>query len=166
MPPISGQNGTPKQCAVWFATHCGSRTVRCLVSHTLWEMKQCAVWFPTHCGRRNSALFGGRFSIFDFSRSFSFRLNLSFFCTVKFFFYLCSRFEKNAPPDSVAQLVEHNTFNVGVLGSSPSGITTARKSRQNGGLFFCLPACATKAEPATGGTAVPGISAAATFRRR
>jgi hypothetical protein len=25
--------------------------------------------------------------------------------------------------DSVAQLVEHNTFNVGVLGSSPSGIT-------------------------------------------
>jgi hypothetical protein len=33
-----------------------------------------------------------------------------------------------APPkkmetDSVAQLVEHNTFNVGVLGSSPSGIT-------------------------------------------
>ena len=27
--------------------------------------------------------------------------------------------------DSVAQLVEHNTFNVGVLGSSPSGITEA-----------------------------------------
>ena len=25
--------------------------------------------------------------------------------------------------DSVAQLVEHYTFNVGVLGSSPSGIT-------------------------------------------
>ncbi len=25
--------------------------------------------------------------------------------------------------DFVAQLVEHNTFNVGVLGSSPSGIT-------------------------------------------
>ena len=25
--------------------------------------------------------------------------------------------------DSVAQLVEHDTFNVGVLGSSPSGIT-------------------------------------------
>lgn len=25
--------------------------------------------------------------------------------------------------DSVAQQVEHNTFNVGVLGSSPSGIT-------------------------------------------
>ena len=29
-----------------------------------------------------------------------------------------------SPADSVAQLVEHNTFNVGVLGSSPSGITT------------------------------------------
>ena len=27
--------------------------------------------------------------------------------------------------DSVAQLVEHNTFNVGVLGSSPSRITKA-----------------------------------------
>ncbi len=26
-------------------------------------------------------------------------------------------------PDSVAQLVEHYTFNVGVLGSNPSGIT-------------------------------------------
>ena len=25
--------------------------------------------------------------------------------------------------DLVAQLVEHNTFNVGVLGSNPSGIT-------------------------------------------
>lgn len=29
----------------------------------------------------------------------------------------------NFGTDSVAQLVEHNTFNVGVLGSSPSGIT-------------------------------------------
>gem|GEM_PF-3573748 len=28
-----------------------------------------------------------------------------------------------AKNDSVAQLVEHNTFNVRVLGSSPSGIT-------------------------------------------
>ena len=28
--------------------------------------------------------------------------------------------------DSVAQLVEHNTFNVGVLGSNPSGITKSR----------------------------------------
>jgi hypothetical protein len=28
--------------------------------------------------------------------------------------------------DLVAQLVEHNTFNVGALGSSPSGITTTR----------------------------------------
>jgi hypothetical protein len=31
---------------------------------------------------------------------------------------------KNNRQDSVAQLVEHYTFNVGVLGSSPSGITS------------------------------------------
>jgi hypothetical protein len=30
---------------------------------------------------------------------------------------------KSLKVDSVAQLVEHNTFNVGVLGSNPSGIT-------------------------------------------
>ena len=35
--------------------------------------------------------------------------------------YLCALFKKR--DDSVAQSVEHNTFNVGVLGSSPSGIT-------------------------------------------
>ena len=29
--------------------------------------------------------------------------------------------------DSVAQLVEHNTFNVGVLGPSPSGVTKENK---------------------------------------
>ena len=34
--------------------------------------------------------------------------------------------------DLVAQLVEHNTFNVGALGSSPSGITLAASGR-----FFC-----------------------------
>ena len=34
--------------------------------------------------------------------------------------------------DSVAQLVEHNTFNVGVLGSSPSRITKPLKT----GAFF------------------------------
>ncbi len=35
--------------------------------------------------------------------------------------YLCR--PKNFRKDLVAQLVEHNTFNVGALGSSPSGIT-------------------------------------------
>ena len=35
--------------------------------------------------------------------------------------------------DLVAQLVEHNTFNVGALGSSPSGIT---ESVQETGRFF------------------------------
>jgi hypothetical protein len=32
-------------------------------------------------------------------------------------------FKRERLNDSVAQLVEHNTFNVGVLGSNPSGIT-------------------------------------------
>ena len=35
--------------------------------------------------------------------------------------YFCT--PKKGRDDLVAQLVEHNTFNVGVLGSSPSGIT-------------------------------------------
>ena len=34
-----------------------------------------------------------------------------------------SLFERTAQGDSLAQLVEHNTFNVGVLGSSPRRIT-------------------------------------------
>ena len=38
--------------------------------------------------------------------------------------YLCTRFRKNAAKvDPLAQSVEHNTFNVGVLGSSPKRIT-------------------------------------------
>ena len=46
--------------------------------------------------------------------------------------YFCTPFEHRSfnkvfqlKVDLVAQLVEHNTFNVGVLGSSPSGITEA-----------------------------------------
>ena len=35
--------------------------------------------------------------------------------------------------DLVAQLVEHNTFNVGALGSNPSGITLPPPVQ----LFFC-----------------------------
>ena len=38
--------------------------------------------------------------------------------------------------DSLAQQVEHNTFNVGVLGSSPRRIT--EKAFGNGGLFCFL----------------------------
>ena len=41
----------------------------------------------------------------------------------------------NFGTDSVAQLVEHNTFNVGVLGSSPSGIT--QKSLSSERQHFC-----------------------------
>jgi hypothetical protein len=37
--------------------------------------------------------------------------------------------------DFVAQLVEHNTFNVGVLGSSPSGIT--KNHSEKSGFFVC-----------------------------
>ena len=37
------------------------------------------------------------------------------------FAYFCTPKIKRV--DLVAQLVEHNTFNVGALGSSPSGIT-------------------------------------------
>lgn len=38
--------------------------------------------------------------------------------------YFCTPLHVCCNNDSVAQLVEHYTFNVGVLGSSPSGITT------------------------------------------
>ncbi len=38
--------------------------------------------------------------------------------------------------DSVAQLVEHNTFNVGVLGSNPSGITGKKSFTKFVNLFF------------------------------
>ena len=40
--------------------------------------------------------------------------------------------------DSLAQLVEHNTFNVGVLGSSPKRITR-RESCSDVTLFFFMP---------------------------
>ena len=39
--------------------------------------------------------------------------------------------------DSLAQLVEHNTFNVGVLGSSPKRITK-REVFSNEDLFFLI----------------------------
>ena len=46
--------------------------------------------------------------------------------------YLCIAFPKKAPrSDSLAQLVEHNTFNVGVLGSSPRRITKRKRPSQN-----------------------------------
>ncbi len=42
--------------------------------------------------------------------------------------------------DSVAQQVEHNTFNVGVLGSSPSRVTNKQKiSDQVGDFLLSLP---------------------------
>ena len=48
--------------------------------------------------------------------------------------YLCTRKTKDALlEDPLAQLVEHNTFNVGVLGSSPKRITL--EDARNGVLF-------------------------------
>ena len=45
-------------------------------------------------------------------------------CTFKHFFIpLHSLLRDKANGDPLAQLVEHNTFNVGVLGSSPKRIT-------------------------------------------
>ena len=40
-----------------------------------------------------------------------------------------SLLRKSTNDDSLAQLVEHNTFNVGVLGSSPRRITEEEFSR-------------------------------------
>ena len=52
-------------------------------------------------------------------------------------YYLCIAIEGNLAAnsgDSLAQLVEHNTFNVGVLGSSPRRIT--RENFERDSLFF------------------------------
>ena len=51
------------------------------------------------------------------------------------YYYICSPL-KEKQNDSVAQLVEHYTFNVGVLGSNPSGIT---KSFEEIRSFFYAP---------------------------
>ena len=40
--------------------------------------------------------------------------------------------------DSLAQQVEHNTFNVGVLGSNPRRITEKSHSKNYLWLFFCM----------------------------
>ena len=55
--------------------------------------------------------------------------------------YLCiafkgKHFPKSRKGDSLAQLVEHNTFNVGVLGSSPRRITRNSESYIKVALFF------------------------------
>ena len=54
-------------------------------------------------------------------------------------------FKRKRLNDSVAQLVEHNTFNVGVLGSNPSGITKTTQQVERFEVkplekeaFFCL----------------------------
>ncbi len=54
---------------------------------------------------------------------------------VSFCPYFCT--PKKGKVDLVAQLVEHNTFNVGAQGSNPCGITQ-NPSRIAGGIF-CFP---------------------------
>ena len=49
--------------------------------------------------------------------------------------YLCTRLIRITKDDSLAQSVEHNTFNVGVLGSNPRRIT---KSNLHERLLFCF----------------------------
>ena len=58
-------------------------------------------------------------------------------CTFKHFFIpLHSLLRDKANGDPLAQLVEHNTFNVGVLGSSPKRITKESESYTKVTLFF------------------------------
>ncbi len=46
------------------------------------------------------------------------------------FIHLCTALRETVlRTDSLAQLVEHNTFNVGVLGSSPRRITKSKQNR-------------------------------------
>ena len=60
-------------------------------------------------------------------------------CTFKHFFIpLHSLLRDKANGDPLAQLVEHNTFNVGVVGSSPTRITSGsqpkyHRASQSGG---------------------------------
>ena len=56
--------------------------------------------------------------------------------------YLCTRKTKNALlEDPLAQLVEHNTFNVGVLGSSPKRITKRALVRVSFFVFLQIKTC-------------------------
>ena len=60
-------------------------------------------------------------------------------CTFKHFFIpLHSLLRDKANGDPLAQLVEHNTFNVGVLGSSPKRITNITPREPIRLLFLCL----------------------------
>ena len=56
-------------------------------------------------------------------------------CNFKKIIYLCTRLTA-IRFDSLAQQVEHNTFNVGVLGSSPKRITKESESYTKVTLFF------------------------------
>ena len=58
--------------------------------------------------------------------------------------------------DSIAQLVEHNTFNVGVLGSSPSRVTYFIKTKHT--IYTCNDSIAQLVEHNTFNVGVLGSS--------
>ena len=64
------------------------------------------------------------------------RKKMILFCKFQKSIYLCTRLTA-IRSDSLAQQVEHNTFNVGVLGSSPRRITKEfRELPRKVALFF------------------------------
>ena len=65
---------------------------------------------------------------------FCLQIYFIFSCNLKKMLYICTRIEEIVKGDLVAQLVEHNTFNVGVLGSSPSQVTKLSVGLN----FFCI----------------------------
>jgi hypothetical protein len=70
-------------------------------------------------------------------------MNSKSFGVIGFCPYFCT--PKKGRIDLVAQLVEHNTFNVGVLGSSPSGITKNPPECRR--IFYFLPTLLTAVSP-------------------
>ena len=63
------------------------------------------------------------------------RKKMILFCNFQKSIYLCTRLTA-IRSESLAQQVEHNTFNVGVLGSSPKRITKESESYTKVTLFF------------------------------
>ena len=73
------------------------------------------------------------------------RKKMILFCNFQKSIYLCTRLTA-IRSESLAQQVEHNTFNVGVLGSSPKRITNQRwkskkipDNQQLSGIFSFYP---------------------------
>ena len=67
---------------------------------------------------------------------FNWKINVECFAILTRDTIFALAFQKQLRFDSLAQLVEHNTFNVGVLGSSPKRITKESESYTKVTLFF------------------------------